>query len=277
MKNLLNCPICEEKASFYKHLTEVNLFFCQNCKHRFTDYNSIKKKEEYKNDYFVSKHPNWFQNIDFRLFEYLCEIINKNSKKSILDVGCGNGKFLEFVSNYNDKLNLTGIDYYRNKKNKKIKFIYGNINKLQTTKKFDVIISIMVIEHILNLKEFITRQKKLLKKNGIIINVTINESSLLYKIARLLKIFNFIKPIEMLYDKHHLNHFSKYSLQKLYKENSLRIVKEKTILLNLNSLTLPKTNKIISFFYRFCLKFIFFVETIIGNKSQQILIGKIIK
>lgn len=275
MKKLLNCPVCEKKSSLYKNLTEVNLFFCNNCKHRFTDYNSIKKKEKYKKDYFLSKHPNWFKNIDFRLFKYLCKIINKSKKKSILDVGCGNGKFLQFLSKNNHKLNLTGIDYFRNKKNKKIKFIYGNINKLKTTKKFDIIISVMVIEHILNLKEFIVKQKKLLNKNGVIINVTINESSFLYKMARLLNYLYFNKPIEMLYDKHHLNHFSKCSLKKLYKLNSLRIVKEKTILLNLNSLTLPKTNRIVNFFYKLCLRFIFFIETVNRNKSQQILIGKI--
>ena len=67
----IECPVCDYKSSYYKKLKEVTLYFCNNCKHRFTDIGSIQNKETYTLEYFKQKHPNWFKNQNFELFDYI--------------------------------------------------------------------------------------------------------------------------------------------------------------------------------------------------------------
>ena len=59
--------------------------------------------------------------------------------------------------------------------------------------------------------------------NGIIISNTINDSSIVYIAARVIHKFGLKTPMERLYDKHHLNHFSNNSLEYLHKKNSLNM------------------------------------------------------
>ena len=273
-KKKLQCPICNNEAEHYTSLKEVVLFYCKFCKHRFTDFNSIKKKETYSVNYFSDKHSNWFNNPNTKLFDYIYKFIDSHfsNNASILDVGCGTGGFLKYISNKSKKFNLTGIDYYKNEKYQNIEFLYGDILKEKLNKKYDVVISIMVIEHVLNVQEFIKRQTELCKDNGFIINVTINEAAFLYKTSRIVNYFNFSTPINMLYDKHHLNHFSRNSLEFLHKKNKLKIIENNLSQFNVESLTLPKANIILKKFYKIVLLTIFLIVKLILKKNQQTLI-----
>ena len=73
------CPVCDYKSSYYKKLKEVTLYICVNCKHRFTDIESIRNKETYTLEYFKEKHPNWFKNQNLELFDYIFNIIKSNT------------------------------------------------------------------------------------------------------------------------------------------------------------------------------------------------------
>ena len=269
----MNCTICKKKSNFYKTLEQVELYYCRSCNHRFTDNNSIKKKENYSKKYFDEKRPNWFKNPDISLFKYLYKIINYKKNSSIIDIGCGNAALLKYLRKKSKKFNLTGIDHYKNNY-KNIKFYSGNIFKKKIKNKYDIVISVMVIEHIWNLDKFLKEQIKLCKKNGLIINVTINENSFLYKIARFLNIVGYSKPMNMLYEKHHLNHFSKNSLERLHKKNNLKIIRNEESQFNINSLTLPKNNFLIILLYKSLLLIIFQIEKFFGEKNQQTLITK---
>ena len=273
-KQKLRCPVCNNEAKHYTKLKDVDLFYCRFCKHRFTDYNSIQKKETYSVNYFSEKHSNWFNNPNTKLFDHIYKFIDSNfsNKASILDVGCGTGGFLKYINNKSKKFDLTGIDYYRNEKYQDIEFLYGDILKEKLNKKYDVVISIMVIEHVLNVQEFIKRQAELCKDNGFIINVTINEAAFLYKTSRIVNYFNFSTPINMLYDKHHLNHFSKNSLEFLHKKNKLKIIENNLSQFNVESLTLPEANIVLKKFYKIALLTIFLIEKLILKKNQQTLI-----
>ena len=39
---IVKCTVCQNQAYFYKKLKEVTLYYCDFCRHRFTDINSIK-------------------------------------------------------------------------------------------------------------------------------------------------------------------------------------------------------------------------------------------
>ena len=274
MKKTDKCPICKGITKNKIQLKFVSLFFCRKCDHRFTDTKSIISPEKYKNQYFEESHSNWFDHPDYILYDFLKDFFKTKFKKnfSVLDVGCGNGNFLKYLSKEFKNIELTGIDHYKNKKNKKIKFLHGDIDKNKKLKKYDIVTSNMVIEHIEDVNKFIQLQKKLCKKNGYIINITINESSFLYQAARLLNFFGISKPIDMLYDKHHLNHFSVKSLINLHKKNRMNNLKIELSQFNIHALTLPSKNFIFKNVFKFIILIIYQIEKIFKNTNQQTVI-----
>ncbi len=113
----------------------------------------------------------------------------KNEKKpfsnlEILDIGCGGGLLTEPMSRLGG--NLTGIDasekniniakIHAKKNNLKINYMCSSPEKLNTKKKYDVILNMEVVEHVENLEIFIKSSSSLLKKNGIMFIATINKT-----------------------------------------------------------------------------------------------------
>lgn len=113
------------------------------------------------------------------------------SKLNILDVGCGGG----LISAPLNKLgfNVTAIDAlegnintandYAKKNNLTINFLQSTIEELPTTKLYDVIICLEVIEHIDNVPAFMLNISKLLKPDGMVIISTINRTKKAYLLA----------------------------------------------------------------------------------------------
>ncbi len=120
----------------------------------------------------------------------------KNKKKpltnfKILDIGCGGGLLAEPMYRLGGK--LTGID--ASEKNINIAKTHAKKNKLdinyycstpenfKTTKKFDIILNMEVVEHVKDLNLFINSCAKLLKKNGVMFVATINKTLKSYVFA----------------------------------------------------------------------------------------------
>lgn len=100
-------------------------------------------------------------NDDFRRFKYL---ENKIKNKSLLDFGCGKGKFLN-LSKKNTK-NIAGLEINKqfiNHLSKKFK-MYEDIDKID--QKFDIITLFHVLEHIPNQIDTLKKIKKIINKNG---------------------------------------------------------------------------------------------------------------
>ena len=271
MKNKLKCPVCDHVASYYNKLREVTLYYCDHCKHRFTDIKSIKNKETYTENYFKEKHPKWFETPNFKLFDYVfaCIKLANLSHPSVLDVGCGNGDLLKYFHQKSDNMKLTGIDYQKNSAIEGINFLCGDIFDTKFSESYNVIINLAVIEHVWDVQNYIRRLRELCTDGGLIITMTQNDSSLLYGVARTIHNFGIKLPMEMLYDKHHLNHFSKNSLEYLHEKNSLSVIKNNITQLNIQSLTLPKSNALMTIIYKFILVVLFIFEKFIGKKNMQ--------
>ena len=110
-------------------------------------------------------------------------------KKKILDLGCGGGLLAESLANYGE--NIVAIDSSEDlikmakkralEKNIKINYKTSTIEKLAKNKnKFDIIISLEVIEHVNDYKLFLNNIFKCLNKNGIVIISTINRNIFSY-------------------------------------------------------------------------------------------------
>ena len=103
---------------------------------------------------------------------------------NILDIGCGGGLACEPLKRLG--ATVTGIDaskqnieiakFHANEMNLNIDYIHCSPEKLKINKKFNVILSLEVIEHISNIDLFIEQCSKLIEKNGIMVVATINRT-----------------------------------------------------------------------------------------------------
>lgn len=147
------------------------------------------------------------------------QLINeqKNSLKKILDVGCGTGDFLAICK----KNGWTTLGIEPNKKARNISLTKKLVikEKLDDVKneKFDIITLWHVLEHVPNLSEYINRLKELLTDNGTLIIAVPNFKS--YDAE-------YYKQHWAAFDvPRHLWHFSKNSIQKIFKEYNMELIK----------------------------------------------------
>ena len=127
-------------------------------------------------EYITSKIKNYFK------IQNNKESFLKNL--NILDVGCGGGLISEPLSRLG--ANVTGID--ASEKNIKIAKLHSansnlNIRYLNKSpenfneyEKFDIILSLEIVEHVENVQLFIDSCHRLLKKNGIMFTATLNRT-----------------------------------------------------------------------------------------------------
>ena len=110
---------------------------------------------------------------------------------NILDIGCGGGLLSEPMSRLG--ANVVGIDAskknievakFHAKKNKlRINYICASPEILKIQKKFDVILSMEIVEHVEDINFFIKKSSELLKKNGLMFIATLNKTLKSYMFA----------------------------------------------------------------------------------------------
>ena len=127
--------------------------------------------------------------------EYITEKIKKhyridNNKTNflngfdVLDIGCGGGLISEPMTRLG--ANLTGIDasekninvaeLHSKKSNLKINYLNTSPEKLQTDKKFDIILNLEIVEHVEDVHLYIRSCAKFLKSNGLMFTATLNRT-----------------------------------------------------------------------------------------------------
>lgn len=216
------CPVCGGVSAVEHPFSDIILYRCPTCDHCFTDIKVIDNKVIYDENYYLDNHKNWFNNPNIVLFRRIHNVILSNIQNpSIIDVGCGKGDLLRFLSAENPGMNLTGIDFSPNDDVEGIKFLQGDFLSFEPDKKYDIVISLAVIEHIAEPHVYIKALKNMCKSGGLIIIMTLNDRSILYCLARVLKRVGIDGPCKRLYGKHHVNHYNRASLNKLLDLNGL--------------------------------------------------------
>lgn len=109
------------------------------------------------------------------------KIAQKNPKISLLEIGTGSGFLLSFLELEFPNAKLTGVEYdsrlvtMSQNKSKKARIFQGNAESFDLNgEKFDIIVSLQVIEHLYNPDLMIDCVKKHLNQNGIFILTTPN-------------------------------------------------------------------------------------------------------
>lgn len=174
-----------EVADYFKGLNEVNLFRCEATGYRFyypysiignsTLYDQLQKRTDY---YTVEKWEH----------TQALEMIATN--KAVLEVGCGNGNFLERLRAKGVK-NSIGLEFsddaILSATNKGLNVIKQTIQNHaeQHPDQYDVVCFFQVLEHIDDIHSFMTAAVKSLKKGGKLIIGVPNSNPYLYKYDRL--------------------------------------------------------------------------------------------
>jgi 2-polyprenyl-3-methyl-5-hydroxy-6-metoxy-1,4-benzoquinol methylase len=223
---VLNCTVCKSASYLETSFSDVELHRCSACGHCFTAQESLKKTEVYDTSYFLETHKNWFSHPDILLFQNILKLITEQKKINVLDVGCGNGNFLKFLRSANSQLSLTGIDVAENSAAAGIDFIQADFLEWNHPNKFDVVVSLAVIEHVNDIRLFSNKLAQFTKDGGLVVVMTVNENSVPYKVARICRSLGFRAPFERLYSHHHLNHFTKNSLATLMRSADLKPVQK---------------------------------------------------
>ena len=275
-KNSSYCEICNKKLHIFKKLENFDLYRCDDCDHVVSDLRVNKKyyKKTYSNSYVETKHKNWMNNPNYKLFKEINMFIKSKKKGKILDLGCGTGLLLKYLSKESPTYNLTGVDIIakNSKKNSKITFIKKEMFKFTPKKKFTFVISIAVIQAVPKLKLFINHLKRTTNKGSSFIILTVNTNSFLYKIANYLFFFNIKTPFLRLYDPHHLNHFSNKSLEKLFKVNGFKITKKIKSNVSMKHIDYEYSNAFIKYFLYLVLSIIIKSENFFNKSWVQTVI-----
>jgi 2-polyprenyl-3-methyl-5-hydroxy-6-metoxy-1,4-benzoquinol methylase len=180
----------------------------------------MRKQESYDAAYYNDTHRRWFGHPNRALFDRLTAIIPKCG--SVLDVGCGRGDYLRYLHRKRPDLQLTGIDYSPNEHGS-IHFLQGDVLSLDIHDRFEVVTSLAVIEHVADCVAFARRLRDLTKLHGIVVVMTLNESSILYGLARAARRLGITLAFDRLYSCHHAHHFTRASLARLLESCGLKV------------------------------------------------------
>lgn len=268
------CDICQSKATLDYRVENFSIYNCKNCNHRFSLLSeSFDIQKEYDENYYIEKHKNWFENPNFELFDFILRVQEENKSTNILDIGCGRGDLLRYLDE-KTTLNLTGIDYARNIKSGNINFIQGDLYKHKFNNKFDLIVSLAVIEHVNDLNSFMRKISDLLDAKGVMIIMTVNQDSIIYKLSRHLYSLNMKEPFIRLYDQHHINHFSQRSLICLLNKHNFKI--ERSFHKNhvIDSLDFNKTSAAKAWIFKATVFILFKIENITKRSTLQTIVAR---
>lgn len=250
------CDLCgTDPSHFAREFSTYNnwdIYKCQNCKIVFLnprpDKNSIptyysknlniydpnSRKEKLKN--LIMRYAGGYSK-NRPLLTYLCEILsyglssvihNKNGVKLLLDLGCGNGRYMYFANK--NGWDVVGLDFNRNIL-KAVKKIEG-LNKQEMfecidadselipfkDELFDAVLMNHLLEHTFRPSYVLKEALRVLKKRGALIVSVPNYGSLESKIFKGYW-FGLDEP-------RHLYHFTSETLKNYLKKIGLRVYRE---------------------------------------------------
>lgn len=228
------CPLCNEKrfvnikdynceelvkqykaafsvdvSGYFDGIKQLSLRQCVNCYLKYFP----DGKEGNANFYAtLSKQPWYYMKEKFE-YDYAMNKIVEYKPSSILDVGCGEGFFLE---HFKDSFEVRGSEHNPDA----IRVLNSKGIKLDDdSMKYDFIVCFQVLEHVKNVKEFLDWIYGKLNANGYLFIAVPNPDS------------EYIKEVPQLlnFPPHHVNWISKstlYKISELYDMNVIDYIEE---------------------------------------------------
>lgn len=267
------CTVCGTGTRLeFKH-QHADLYRCPECDHCFSDLPSMRASEDYGSEYYEQAHHNWFEHPHIWLFEVIRQrLATLGSNLRVLDVGCGRGDFLRWLHEREPSWALTGIDLSWNASAEGVEFIQGDVLASLPDRTFDAVINLAVIEHVVDIHEFVALLASHCSSSGMIVIMTINDRSALYDVGRVLRRFGRPAAFDRLYDRHHLNHFNIRSLRRLIELTGLTVTE--TILHNtpMNAVDMPPAGLVTTAIWKMGVATTFLVGRLTGRTFLQTLV-----
>ena len=233
----VNCPSCNEKVN--KFFLKKNTFDYKICNYCNTFFMSPRPSIKLlKKFYQTSKNSMFWHKYMFpatdrvRALKIFKPRVNKIiqiakrlkiKKPSILDVGAGFGTFCVEAKKSKFFSQVTAIEPsengYKNCIKNDINAYCSTIEEINIKKKFDIVCSFEVIEHLFSVKNYFKKLKKLIKPNGILIVTCPNGNG--FDVRFLLKESNTI-------DHEHLNYFNPESMKIVLEKVNLKLIEIST-------------------------------------------------
>lgn len=189
-----NCRVCNstslkelidfKKQPIVHHLLKSNndhfethqmtLYLCTDCGFVFLNH-ALEEKKIYENYFTMSSWKD--QSHTDKIFKNINAFLDINFKETVLEIGCNDGSFLKELSKNGFK-NIYGIepakDAFEISKNLPFNVFNSFFNTQNDLVKkndqfFDIIITRHVLEHILDLNDFLKSINQVLKKNGLLV------------------------------------------------------------------------------------------------------------
>lgn len=267
------CTVCGTQAALEVRHRDADLYRCAACDHCFSDLASLRATEEYRDDYYELTHRNWFEHPHIWLFEAIrSRLAALGRAPSVLDIGCGRGDFLRWLRRAEPDWVLTGIDLAPNEPAPGITFLQGDVLASPLAERFDAVVNLAVIEHVVDIHRFVTILRSHCKPGGAVVIMTINDRSMLYRAGRMLRRIGLRGAFDRLYDRHHLNHFNVRSLRRLVELDGLAV--RETILHNtpMNAVDLPPAGRLTTAVWRAGVWTAFATGTLSGQTFLQTII-----
>jgi len=242
---MFSCNLCgSSDVKHYASFEDYTLMKCADCGLLFADQNSIKQKEGmYSKDYFAGVHANFFADCKedyeshlgtsekLQNFQHvLAQIRTMKPQGKFIDIGCATGVFLDMAQK--EGYSVVGVDVsefacqYAHELFG-ITTLNGKLEDLHLEdKSFDIITMWDVIEHVPDPHEFLREVHRILKDDGIIFILTINDSSLMGWIAEAAYLGSFKQVSQftrMIHPIHHNYHFKEKHLQAYLDKNGFTI------------------------------------------------------
>ncbi len=248
---------------------EADIYRCSGCTHAFSDPGSMPDQEIYDAAYYDNEHPRWFEHPDTKLFDCIIALIPEGG--SVIDIGCGQGAFLRHVHSKRPDVQLTGVDYSSNR-DEAIRFFQGDALKLDISDRFDVVVSLAVIEHVLDCVELTKRMRELTKPGGTLVMMTLDESSVLFGLARLGRLLGVTVAFDRLYSRHHVHHFTRKSLTRLLESCGLKVSQRLLHNAPLQAVDLPVRGRMADALFRMALGVVFGAGWVLSKAYLQTVI-----
>ena len=116
----------------------------------------------------VSDNPGYYEENKWE-FDVALDAISKYQPKSLLEIGSGDGCFLEKVNKAIDYCEGVDINQIAIEKAKKKGLNVSSVDLKDIKRKFDIIVSFEVFEHVENINKFLKDSINLITNNGILL------------------------------------------------------------------------------------------------------------
>jgi 2-polyprenyl-3-methyl-5-hydroxy-6-metoxy-1,4-benzoquinol methylase len=217
----MQCIVCGDEMN--KRINNWN-YYCKSCGYWKNDV-KVSHNQITNGNNSDSDHTN-ISNLDPIRISNFINILDSlsmldKSLKTILDVGCATGVFINVANEYG--FTCTGIEpnkimYDAAKKNSNSVICGFFPDAIDVNSKFDVIIFNDVLEHIEDLDQILNGCKKHLSNNGVIVVNLPNSNGVLFKIAKFLSNLKIHGPWKRLWQTMfytpHVHYFNPKSLNK---------------------------------------------------------------